>query len=241
MPELVFFRRGEEVLRLALDRARVVLGRGETSDVVIPDPVVSRKQAALSFHGEQVMLEDLSGKGTLVSGRVTERVVLCDGCDIALGQWRAIFRERTGGGIDEPTDVNGTKTEPQRLDPSLHRWHAAQVRIRQGLNETVHRLIGDSFTVGADPANDLPVPDKFISGRHLRIARKEGLFHIVDNQSTNGTFIGNIRLVEAEVPLFTSLRIGETELILEPVPSSKKESSFQGSSATTYRCGSSPS
>ena len=41
MPELVFLRRGEELLRVALDRSRVVLGRGETSDVVIPDPEVA--------------------------------------------------------------------------------------------------------------------------------------------------------------------------------------------------------
>ena len=68
MPELVFFRRGEEVLRFGLDRPRTVLGRGEKSDVVIPDPQVSRQQVAIQFDGAQVSLEDLSGRGTLVSG-----------------------------------------------------------------------------------------------------------------------------------------------------------------------------
>jgi two-component system response regulator HydG len=42
MPELVFFRRGLEVLRVGLERRRLVLGRGAGSDVVIPDPEVSR-------------------------------------------------------------------------------------------------------------------------------------------------------------------------------------------------------
>ena len=42
MPELVFFRRGEEVLRVALERPRLVLGRAEDSDIVIPDPQVRR-------------------------------------------------------------------------------------------------------------------------------------------------------------------------------------------------------
>jgi hypothetical protein len=32
MPELVFFRRGEEVLRVSLERQRLVLGRGEHCD-----------------------------------------------------------------------------------------------------------------------------------------------------------------------------------------------------------------
>ena len=35
MPELVFFRRGEEVLRVGLERQRVVIGRGEKCDVVL--------------------------------------------------------------------------------------------------------------------------------------------------------------------------------------------------------------
>jgi hypothetical protein len=38
MPELVFFRRGEEVLRLGLGRQRTVLGSREPSDIVLPRP-----------------------------------------------------------------------------------------------------------------------------------------------------------------------------------------------------------
>ena len=34
MPELVFFRRGEEVLRLNMTEERVVLGRGQATDTV---------------------------------------------------------------------------------------------------------------------------------------------------------------------------------------------------------------
>jgi two-component system, NtrC family, response regulator HydG len=34
--------------------------------------------------------------------------------------------------------------------------------------------------------------------------------------STNGTFLGEVRVFEAEVPLDTVLRVGETELLFEP-------------------------
>ena len=57
MPELVFLRRGEEVLRFALDRSRVVLGRGDHADVVIPDPEVSRQQAAVLLSEGGVVVE----------------------------------------------------------------------------------------------------------------------------------------------------------------------------------------
>ncbi len=228
MPELVFFRRGEEVLRFGLDRPRVVLGRGEKSDVVIPDPSVSRQHAALCFDGQRVTLEDLSGKGTVVSGIATRQAVLLDGSDLALGQWRAVYRDRSREANRESTQVTGTQTIRQRVEPATQRTPAAQLRIRQGQSEAVHPLERELLTVGLDPANDLMVSDKFVSSRHLKITRREGLFHILDRHSTNGTYLGNVRVFEIEAPPFTSLRIGETELTIEPVPSPRKESAFEG-------------
>ncbi|WP_257458652.1 sigma 54-interacting transcriptional regulator [Archangium lipolyticum] len=226
MPELVFFRRGEEVLRVGLGRERMVLGRGEKSDVVIPDPEVSRQQVALTFDGERCNLEDLSGKGTQVAGASMRKGELADGSDIALGQWRAIFRLHGSGQSEGPTEV-GSRTELQPRD-SASRWQPAQVRIKQGSNETVHKLGGDSFTVGKDPACDLVIQDPFISSRHLKVTRRDGHFHVVDTNSTNGTWMGSVRVFEVQVGLPTTLRVGETDLILEPVTPARKELSFHG-------------
>ncbi len=180
MAELVFFRRGDEVLRFTLDERRVVLGRGEKCDVVIPDPEVSRQQLAVSFEGGQAVLEDLSGKGTLVAGAPVERAPLADGADIALGQWRAIYRERSSGDSDQPTEVNGRATQLQPKDAAAQKWTPAQLRVRQGVNESIHKLIGDAITIGKDPSNDLVLDDRFISGRHLKITRKDATFQVVD-------------------------------------------------------------
>jgi hypothetical protein len=65
---LLFFRQGEEVLRVALERRRRVLGRGVGSDVVIPDAQLSPRQVALFDDGRRCALEDLSGQGTVVIG-----------------------------------------------------------------------------------------------------------------------------------------------------------------------------
>ncbi|HYO65344.1 MAG TPA: FHA domain-containing protein, partial [Archangium sp.] len=161
MPELVFFRRGEEVLRVGLGRERMVLGRGEKSDVVIPDPEVSRQQVALVFDGQRCTLEDLSGKGTQVAGASMKKGELADGSDLTLGQWRAVFRLHGSGQSDATTEV-GNHTELQPRD-SVSRWQPAQVRIRQGSHETVQKLTGDSFTVGKDASCDLVIQDSFIS------------------------------------------------------------------------------
>ncbi|HEX4622757.1 MAG TPA: sigma 54-interacting transcriptional regulator [Myxococcaceae bacterium] len=229
MPELVFFRRGDEVLRFNVDRQRVVLGRGDKSDVVIPDAEVSRQHLAIVQAEGKFFVEDLSGKGTLIAGeRKLERTELKDGADIALGQWRAVFRAQSGSEGESATEVGGTQTEHQPREGTAQRWQAAQVRIRQGPNESFKPLVGESFTVGKDAGNDLVLDDKFISVKHARISRKAGMFQVVDQHSTNGTFIGPVRVYDAEVPLFTTIKIGSTELILEPVASTKKEANFHG-------------
>ncbi|HYX93232.1 MAG TPA: sigma 54-interacting transcriptional regulator [Myxococcaceae bacterium] len=227
MPELVFFRRGDEVLRFTLERPRVVLGRGEKSDVVIPDPDISRQQVALTREGERVRLEDLSGKGTLVGGAPVREAFLADGADIALGQWRAVYREHASSDEDKDTRLGGTRTEQQPRDPSTRRWQAAQLRVRRGAEETVHRFTGEVIALGKDPENDLVLDDPFVSGKHVKFIRREGAFQIIDNRSTNGTWHGAVRLYDAEVPIGTALRVGESEIFLEPLQR-KEPAAFQG-------------
>src|SRR5437868_3950153 len=117
MPELVFFRRGDEVLRVAVGRVRMVLGRGENSDVVIPDLNVSRQHVALLYDGTRCLLEDLSGQGTLVAGQPMKHGELPDGADLALGPWRAVFRLSSSGSPEGPTGV-GRRTDVQSPEAS---------------------------------------------------------------------------------------------------------------------------
>ena len=83
--------------------------------------------------------------------------------------------------------------------------------------------MGESCTLGKDEGNDLVIDDRFISGRHLRISRKGSHFVLVDQGSTNGTWLGAVRVFEAEVPLNTTVRVGETEVVLEPWSSARRD------------------
>jgi DNA-binding NtrC family response regulator len=216
MPELVFYRRGEEVLRVALEHRRLVLGRGEHCDVVIPDPQVSPRQVALHFDGTRCLLEDLSGHGTRVLGKPMRQGELPDGAELELGPWRALFRLRGGGRSEGPT-FNRALTERQSRQAPGEPPRAIQVRVRQSSTEYLHEPQGDTFTVGSDPSNAVVIKDRFISSRHLQVTRREAGFHVRDLGSTNGTYHGALRMREAEVPLNTVLRLGEAELCFEPV------------------------
>ncbi|MEW6434043.1 MAG: sigma 54-interacting transcriptional regulator [Myxococcota bacterium] len=222
MAELVFFRRGEEVLRFALGEERVVLGRGDRCDVSLPDPEVSRQHVALLLEGGRCLVQDLSGKGTVVAGTKLTQGELADGADIALGQWRAVFRAH-GGANDAMATELGQRTElAARAEEADAPRIAVQVRVRHGGSESTVRLQGDVFTVGKDAGNDVVLNHRFVSGRHLKVTRQHNRFLVVDQHSTNGTFLGGVRVFEAEVPLYASLRVGEAELTFEPVSAGPK-------------------
>src|SRR5262249_43264443 len=103
------------------------------------------------------------------------------------------------------------------------RWQAAQIRVRHGAGESVHRLVGEGATIGKDAGNDLVLEDRFISGKHVRITRRGGRFLVLDHASTNGTWLGAVRLFEAEVPLHTQIHIGETDVVLEPATPARRD------------------
>jgi DNA-binding NtrC family response regulator/pSer/pThr/pTyr-binding forkhead associated (FHA) protein len=230
MAELVFLRRGEEVLRFTIDRPRVVLGRGEKCDVAVPDPEVSRQHLAITLSESGASIEDLSGKGLLVAGKKLTAGPLPDGADIELGQWRAIFRQKTSN-VDEAAATEiGQKTEIGQArisEPAI----SAQLRVR-GTKESVHKLQADAFTIGKDGTNDLVLNERFISSRHLKVSRHENRFHLIDQQSTNGTWVGPVRVFECDIPLFTTVKVGDTELVFEPTSTSALAANAKG--GTSY-------
>jgi DNA-binding NtrC family response regulator len=102
------------------------------------------------------------------------------------------------------------------------------VRVKQGTTELLYTPGPGSFTVGKDPGNTLVIQDRFLSGRHLEVRRREAGFHVRDLNSTNGTYLDGVRLFEAEVPLNTVLRVGEAELLFEPLSPGPGPAPFQG-------------
>src|ERR1043165_7164823 len=66
-------------------------------------------------------------------------------------------------------------------------------------------------TVGRHPTNDLVLQDPRVSAVHLELARRpSGHVLVRDAGSTNGTWIGDNRLVEAELAPGAVVRLGDT-------------------------------
>ena len=56
----------------------------------------------------------------------------------------------------------------------------------------------DKITIGRDPACDLVIDNKLVSGRHARVIREDAGYILVDLDSTNGTQLGG-RPVKREI------------------------------------------
>jgi DNA-binding NtrC family response regulator len=224
MPEIAFFRHGEELLRVALGD-RTALGRSSECDVSLPEPSLSRLQAVVERRADGFWLVDRSGRGTRVGGQEVAEVRLADGAEIALGSFRALFRAAPPD-VAEPTAADGaTRAAGRRPEPPIR---PARLRIREGGRERVVNL-PEALVVGKDPGCDVALQDGFVSGRHLRVERRGGRFHLRDLGSTNGTFLGGARVVETEWLPGTAATLGETELLLEAGdPEERGAATFEG-------------
>ncbi|HEX9295418.1 MAG TPA: sigma 54-interacting transcriptional regulator [Polyangiaceae bacterium] len=105
-----------------------------------------------------------------------------------------------------------------------------QAREQPGTAETIGRLlvlegpnrgaavalVRAQATVGRHPTNDLVLLDPLVSSVHLELVRRPGGHILVrDAGSTNGSWIGEHRLLEAELAPGAILRVGDTLLRVE--------------------------
>ena len=71
--------------------------------------------------------------------------------------------------------------------------------------------------IGNGPACDVRLSDRTVSRRHAAIEYAESRLRVTDLQSTNGTFVDGVSIVEAFVSDDEVIRLGETALAVQPV------------------------
>jgi len=71
--------------------------------------------------------------------------------------------------------------------------------------------------IGRADYNDLVVPDESVSTSHAKLQRREGVWVLVDLDSTNGTFVDGDQ-IKGETPLApgANVRFGDVSLVFEP-------------------------
>jgi len=76
---------------------------------------------------------------------------------------------------------------------------AIQLTFRENGNVRVVRFTSPKIAIGRDPACELYLEDKTISARHTQLYFRDNQWWGEDQQSTNGTFLNQERLIEPVV------------------------------------------
>jgi pSer/pThr/pTyr-binding forkhead associated (FHA) protein len=108
--------------------------------------------------------------------------------------------------------VSPAATPRAPLDRAAVKRVPTTLSVTEGsLAGTTLSLMDSGVLLGRNPECTLVLDDDFASGRHARIFRRGAGWFVEDLGSTNGTFLGSIRLTEPmPVEVGSTLRIGKT-------------------------------
>jgi len=211
---------------ITLDSPRVVIGRGEGSEIRLPDPSVSHRHASIRQRGtDYVVIDEGSTNGTFVGPvRLSAQAprVLRHADLIRVGRiWLEIRVEQA-----VPT-ANPQATTREIALGLVAAALAAQgeptgaiVRIETGPDAGRELAMTDlehTYVIGRAPNADLVLADNDASRRHVELVRRGQHVCVRDLGSKNGSELGGKRLEgnqDTPWPNGQRLRIGATELSL---------------------------
>ncbi|MDB4937046.1 MAG: Response regulator of zinc sigma-54-dependent two-component system [Labilithrix sp.] len=99
----------------------------------------------------------------------------------------------------------------------LVRLHVVVERVAGRETSETHVFDGDVCRIGSHASNDLVLDDKTISRFHCRIAREGNAWRITDTGSKNGTRLGGVKVLAAELENESVLVLGESSIRVKPV------------------------
>jgi DNA-binding NtrC family response regulator len=96
--------------------------------------------------------------------------------------------------------------------PGVQVVTSLRVEVVDGPDRGSHAVGGDTLSVGTARDNGLVVGDFTVSRYHLEVAARPGGIMVTDLGSTNGTYVGAVRIERAVVPPGTLVTLGGTTI-----------------------------
>lgn len=181
------------------------------TDVVVPDPSVSRNHAEINIDAAQILLTDLgSTNGTKLNGKriaANTPVALYHTDKLKIGETElevscTSYTKPEEAVEDQPSAISAAQTSSYVLSDGSG---AINARLNVGVS-----------TMGRRPDCDIRITDPYASGRHLKIiVGEDNTVIVADLGSTNGTLFNEKPLVagvEHAVEVGDCIQIGNTSL-----------------------------
>src|SRR5213082_1201574 len=232
--------------------ASLVFGREAGCDVVVSGKDVSRRHAEIVHTPRGYLVVDSSTNGTFVNEeQVQGQRILARTDVIRIGEEQFRFYAEAAPLTASSAPPAGRAVSPEQLKHTVHGIEAvapprasaaafASFLVRSG-GLTGQRLPVKTPVVNLGRAdyNDIVLPDPSVSTSHAKLQRREGVWVLVDLDSTNGTFVDGER-VKGEAPLGPGamVRLGDVQLLFEPVD--EKQGVLKGGGTQVLRAPHSP-
>jgi DNA-binding NtrC family response regulator len=239
MPELLLLSEGKPVLRCPLHGQSVSVGRSAANDISVPDEGMPPLHCSFEPMGNGYRVVDRGGQCVKIGADEYEHKDLVDGDEVALGHLVARYQATSTPAEPIPsvkpveriqrTGILRTKGADQKLTRV-----DVRLRLPAVAGGGVLEIPPQGLRIGANPDNDVVIDDGFVSSFHAQIFMKGERLFVLDLDSTNGTFIGNVRVVEAEVPPGSTLKFGKAEVLVETNESEEEVSAPSGTGP--WRC-----
>jgi DNA-binding NtrC family response regulator len=216
MPELVLFSGDKAVLRCPLHGQTVTVGKSPANDISIPDasaPPLLCSFEPLTSGGYRVLAR--GGKALVVDGAEGDEHALADGARIDLG--RLVARYDAAEPAPPPRKAGQRTGILKRAEDGSLTRADLHLLLPESLGGQRLPIPPEGLRVGASDENDVVIDDGFVSSFHAQLfVRGERVF-VRDLDSTNGTFLEGVRVIEAEIRPGATLQLGEAALQVEPV------------------------
>jgi pSer/pThr/pTyr-binding forkhead associated (FHA) protein len=207
-----------------ISKTEITVGRGQTNDIVIQDPKISRSHARFEFNagGEVMVVDTGSTNGVRVNGvRIDKPVVIRPGDVILLGENQINYEKAQ----EDDADLTVIDTEAD-LDRTI-----ADAILPVSINETSEDRIAiftpdktwevvlgdkvDSLSIGRGANNDVVIDHPSVSRSHARISREHRTFKIKDLNSSNGILVNGQKVDETVLEDGVAVRLGYATIIFK--------------------------
>jgi pSer/pThr/pTyr-binding forkhead associated (FHA) protein len=224
-----------------LGETRVVVGRDDACNVVLPGMGVSRRHCSIAPVQGGYLLRDESANGTLVNGSRISGTYLLDHGDIIRVCDEELRFEVEGAAAPAPTT---TAAPTAILDLSRLRSEHAAAETQEWPGAPLVAFLeivrgpfaGASFlidrpvcSIGRSAENDVRIRDESISANHVTLLRKGTTWFVVDLRSANGTFVDGSRIAgERALTSGSRLKLGRVELAFRAVEGGLEPANAKG-------------
>jgi pSer/pThr/pTyr-binding forkhead associated (FHA) protein len=219
-----------EAPALTFDGNRIVIGRGDSCEVRLPDPSVSHRHASVRVKGSAyAIVDEGSTNGTFVGGvRLSPNTprAIRNGDMIRVG--RVWIEARLGTAA--PTHDLKAKTRDLAMALVANAMDAQgddvvpAVEIVEGRDLGAKLRLEDegrAYVIGRSETCDLPLAEPDASREHLQLTRRGSTVLVQDLGSKNGALLGEVRITPGRDVAWRApamIRVGSTVIALdEPV------------------------